>query len=449
MENQKGNKESFKNDNLSKKAFENIHEIKNKINSQKIPTNLLDALEFRYFASGGVYRAANETRIAKEMIILHGLFGVPKIIPTIYFYGPYPYLLSKSLEKSKPLKEKSIQYLIKNSHVDLENVDATEQKRKWELNQKFKDKCSQKYNDLNEFKPLFSELNNLDGKSLINLSYDIILHRNKPSMYPRVIHVNEDKNSAVLYSIAVLANKRLNYLEKYNKKITKFDKRFTEQSRSCKKIIFEENIQYVQELKNSITNKMLILNALSLYHTVFNMKPTIDDLCYALCSHFSLFDIEINNIEESLEKDFETSMKIKNKEITIKYMLNKKLIFASDFSECGDYVNTDDKIDDVIIYLNEIGYNHVAHEIKKKTYLTSEDKKNIENIVNIMQMKEEIKIRILALLNEIKDEKMIHLKNDIVTLNCSFVENSTLKDGNVVDRRCWSNIINRVRGYSS
>ena len=329
MANQEKHQRTFESNIVSIRAFNKINEIKDKINSNKIPSDLMDAIIFRYFASGAISEPANRTRIAKEMIILNGLYGLPKIIPRIYFYGPYPHLMMESIKDSDKLKEKSIGHYIKNGVLNLDNIDINESKQKWELNQRYKNDYLVKYSDLKEFQPIFSELNHLDLKELINLSYDILFRRRKPSKYPRVIQMNEDKNPIVLNRIAILATNRYNYLNNFNQKIYKINKKTIKQSKICRNIIFENNVKYTQDLKDGITNKMLILNALSLYHTMFKMKPNVDDLCYAICSHYSMFDMEISNIKKRLGKDLHIIKKINDEEITFKELLDNRLISTS------------------------------------------------------------------------------------------------------------------------
>ncbi len=103
---------TFKGHSWSKKAFAEIKEVKDNVNPEKIPSALSDAVVFRYFASGQLhsYDKVNETTLTKQMIILHGLYGVPKIIPTIYFYGPYPYSMRETLEGTEELKESNIRH---------------------------------------------------------------------------------------------------------------------------------------------------------------------------------------------------------------------------------------------------------------------------------------------------------------------------------------------------
>ena len=55
MANQKEDQRTFENSIASIKAFKKINEIKDKINSNKIPSNLMDAIIFRYFGSGAIY----------------------------------------------------------------------------------------------------------------------------------------------------------------------------------------------------------------------------------------------------------------------------------------------------------------------------------------------------------------------------------------------------------
>ena len=58
--------------------------------------------------------------------------------------------------------------------------------------------------------------------------YDIILHRNTLSEYPRAIHINEERESAVLYSIVIMAKRRFDYLQSSHQKIRWFEKSFPE-----------------------------------------------------------------------------------------------------------------------------------------------------------------------------------------------------------------------------
>jgi len=449
MANQKEDQRTFENSIASIKAFKKINEIKDKINSNQIPSDLMDAIIFRYFASGAISEPANRTRIAKEMIILNGLFGLPKIIPRIYFYGPYPHLMMETIKDSDELKEKSIGHYIQNGVANLDNIDMNESKQKWELNQKYKNDNLEKYSDLRDFQPIFSELSHLDIKELINLSYDILFQRKEPSKYPRVIHINEDKNPVVLNSIAVLATNRYNYLNKYNQKIRKFNKKITNQKKICRNIIFENKVKYTQDLKDGITNKMLILNALSLYHIMFKMKPTVDDLCYTICSHYSMFDMEIHIIKNRLGKDLQVLKKIKYGSVTIKDLLDGRLISNSKFSDWGDYVSDDDKLDDAINYLKNIGHYDAALDITKKTTLTSDEKKCIERFEEINQMKDTIREKVVEALIEIKNEKLIKMNNNIITLDCSFIEHDILIDGNIVDEKHWRDIMGRIQKYSS
>ncbi len=218
-------KGTFKRHPLSKRAFEDIKEVRDKINPKKIPSSLSDAIVFRYFASGQCYDKASETTLTKQMIIVYGLYDVPKIIPGIYFYGPYPHSMQETLEtlkKSEKLKETSIRHYLKVEYTDLDDVDAEERRRKWEMNSKYRRDLAEKYSDLSEFEPLFAILKPLVGDALIDLSYDVILHRNKPSEYPRAIHINEEREPAVLYSIAIMAKKRFEYLQRSKQKIRWF-----------------------------------------------------------------------------------------------------------------------------------------------------------------------------------------------------------------------------------
>lgn len=449
MANQKEDQRTFENSIISTKAFKKINEIKDKINSNKIPSDLMDAIIFRYFASGAISEPANRTRITKEMIILNGLFGLPKIIPIIYFYGPYPHLMMETIRESEELKEKSIGHYIQNGVANLGNIDMNEGKQKWELNQKYKNDYLEKYSDLSEFQPIFSELSHLDVKELINLSYDILFQRKEPSKFPRVIHINEDKNPVVLNSIVVLANNRYNYLKKYNQKILKFNKKITEQKKICRNIIFENKVKYTQDLKDGITNKMLILNALSLYHIMFKMKPTVDDLCYTICSHYSLFDIHKHTIEKRLGKDLQILKKIKDGGVTIKDLLDGEFIFKNKFSDWGNYVTDNDKSDDAIKYLKNVGHYDAALDIMKNTTLTNDQKKCIEKFEEINQKKDTIRENVLEALIEIKNEKLIKMKNNNITLDCSFIENDILIDGNIVDEKQWRDIMGSIKKYSS
>lgn len=449
MANQEKHQRTFESNIVSIRAFNKINEIKDKINSNKIPSDLMDAIIFRYFASGAISEPANRTRIAKEMIILNGLYGLPKIIPRIYFYGPYPHLMMESIKDSDKLKEKSIGHYIKNGVLNLDNIDINESKQKWELNQRYKNDYLEKYSDLKEFQPIFSELSHLDLKELINLSYDILFRRRKPSKYPRVIQMNEDKNPIVLNSIAILATNRYNYLNNSNQKIYKINKKTIKQSKICRNIIFENNVKYTQDLKDGITNKMLILNALSLYHTMFKMKPNVDDLCYAICSHYSMFDMEISNIKKRLGKDLHIIKKINDEEITFKELLDNRLISTSKFSDWGVYIRDDDKLDDAINHLINKDYYDVALDIKKKTTLTLEEKKCIERFEEINQIKDTIREKVSVALIEIKNEKLIKMNNNIITLDCSFIENDILVDGNIVDQKHWRDIMVSIQKYSS
>ena len=449
MANRKEYSRTFENTAASVRAFKKINEIKDTINFNKIPSDLMDAIIFRYFASGSISETADRTRIAKEIIILNGLYGLPKIIPRIYFYGPYPHLMMKTINGSDKLTEKSIGHYIKNWTTNLDNIDRNESKQNWELNQRHKNGYLEKYSDLREFQPIFSELSHLDVKELINLSYDILFRRKEPSKYPRVIQINEDKNPVVLNSIAVLATGRYNYLKKYNQKIRKFNKKITEQRKICRNIIFENKVKYTQDLKDGITNKMLILNALSLYHIMFKMKPTVDDLCYTICSHYSMFDMEIHAIENRLGKDLHILKKIKDGGATIKDLLDVRLISKSKFSDWGDYVNDDDKSDDAIDYLKNVGHYDAALDITRNTTLTNDQRKCIKRFEEINQMKDTMREKVLEALIEIKNEKLIKMNNNIITLDCSFIENDILTDGNIVDEKRWRDIVGGIEKYSS
>jgi len=449
MANQKEDQRTFENSIASIKAFKKINEIKDKINSNKIPSNLMDAIIFRFFGSGAIYETADRTRIVKEMIIFNGLYGLPKIIPRIYYYGPYPHLMMETIKDSDKLKEKSIGHYIKNNVANLNNIDMNESKQSWELNQRYKNDYLKKYSDLIEFQPIFSELGHLDLKELTNLSYDILFGRKEPSTYPRVIQINEDKNPVVLNSIAVLATDRYNYLNKYYQTIRKFNKKITEQGKICRNIIFKNNVKYTQDLKDGISNKMLILNALSLYHTIFKMKPTVDDLCYTICSHYSKFDMEIHTIEKRLGKKLHILKKINDGGVTVKYLLDFQLISKSKFSDWGDYVSFNDKADDAINYLKKVGHYDAARDITINTTLTSEENKCIKRFEEINQMKDAIREKVLVALIEIKNEKLIKMNNNIITLDCSFIENDILIDGNIVDEKHWRNIMVSIQKYSS
>jgi len=382
MEIREKEKGTFKSHSLSKKAFAEIKEVKDKVNPEKIPSALSDAVVFRYFASGQCHDEASETTLTKQMIILHGLYGVPKIIPTIYFYGPYPYSMRETLEKSEKLKEISIRHYLKEEYTDLYDIDAEERRRKWYINGRYINEFMEKYRDLSEFAPLFSILKQLVGDALIDLSYDVILHRDNPAEYPRTIHINEEREPAVLYSIAIMAEKRFKYLQDSRRKTKWYGKNFLEQSGSCENIILKKSVPYTQDLKDGITNKMLILNAVSLYHTIFDMKPTVDDLCYALCSHYSKFNMEINGIKKRLNRgrNYDFLKKLDEGSMTVGDIINGGLLSLRDYHDWGPLVDKEAKLKEAIDYLYEVGRVEAASNLAKVANLSPDERKNTRRI---------------------------------------------------------------------
>jgi hypothetical protein len=446
-------KGTFKSHSLSKKAFAEIKEVKDKVNPEKIPSALSDAVVFRYFASGRLksYDKVNETTLTKQMIILHGLYSVPKIIPTIYFYGPYPYSMRETLEESEKLKESNIRHYLKEEYADLNDIDAEERKREWKIDERNRKQLAEKYPDLSEFEPLFAILNQerLVGKSLIDLSYDIVLHRNKPAEYPRTIHINEEREPAVLYSIAIRGKKRFEYLQRSRQKIRWYEKSFPERSGSCEDIILDKRVPYTQDLKDGITNKLLILNALSLYHTIFNMKPTVEDLCHTLCSHYSKFDMETNGLKKRLNRDrgrnYDFLKKLDEGSITVEDVINSGLLSLGDYRDWGVYVDREEKPEEAIGHLREVGRVEIASDLAKLANLSPDEKKTISRIDRLMQKKKEIGNRVLICLTEMKKEKLIEKRGEVVSLKCSFVENEALKDGNVIDEECWNSYTEEIK----
>lgn len=196
MENREENKKSFKRHPLSTRAFWDLKKVSAELDPKKIPSDLSGAIVFRYFASGQLtsYDNASETTLTKQMIILNGLYGVPLIIPRIYFYGPYPHLMRETLERSEKLKETSIRHHLKREYPDLDDIDAEERRRVWCINTNYRKGLTEEYNDLSGPEPLFAILNqerlvgrpliytglegrhheqDVDVKSGISLSYDI------------------------------------------------------------------------------------------------------------------------------------------------------------------------------------------------------------------------------------------------------------------------------------
>jgi hypothetical protein len=125
------------------------------------------------------------------------------------------------------------------------------------------------------------------------------------------------------------------------------------------------------------------------------------------------------------------------------------LISKSKFSDWGDYVSLNDKSDDAINYLKKVGHYDAARDITINTTLTSEEKKCIKRFEEINQMKDAIREKVLVALIEIKNEKLIKMNNNIITLDCSFIENDILIDGNIVDEKHWRNIMVSIQKYSS
>lgn len=452
MEIREKDKGTFKCHFLSKKAFAEIKEVKDNVNPEKIPSALSDAVVFRYFASGQLhsYDEANETTLTKQMIILNGLYGVPEIIPTIYFYGPYPHLMRETLRKSEKLKDMSIRHHVKEEYIDLDDIDAEERMRRWVINPKYMKNLAEKYGDLSEFVPLFAILNQkqLVGTPLVDLSYDIILHRDKQPEYPRTIHINEERESAVLYSIGIMAKKRFEYLQRSKQKIRRYGKSFPERSESCENIILEKRVPYTQDLKDGITNKMLILNALSLYHMVFNMKPTVGDLCYALCSHYFKFDREIEGIKKKLygKRNYKFLKKLDEGSMTVGDIINSGFLPLDDYHDWSPLVDKEAKIEEAIDYLYEVGRVEAANNLAKVTNLSPDEEDNLRRMDMLMQKKKEIKDRVLICLAEMKKEKLIDKKGEVVSLRCSFVENEALKEGSVINGECWNKYIEGIKG---
>jgi len=451
MEIREKDKGTFKCHFLSKKAFAEIKEVKDNVNPEKIPSALSDAVVFRYFASGQCYDEANETTLTKQMIILHGLYGVPEIIPTIYFYGPYPHLMRETLRKSEKLKDMSIRHHVKEEYTDLDDIDAEERMRRWVINPKYMKNLAEKYGDLSEFVPLFAILNQkqLVGTPLIDLSYDIILHRDKQPEYPRTIHINEERESAVLYSIAIMAKRRFGYLQSAHQKIRWFEKSFPEQNRCCDNVILGKSVPYTQDLKDGVTNKMLILNALSLYHTFFNMKPTIEDLCYTLCSHYFKFNREIEKIKKRFKvgRNYNILKKIKEESMTVDDLISRRLLTVRDYTDWGPIIDGSAKLKEAIGYLSKEGRVEVAYNIKKIATLSPDEEDNLRRIDMLMQKKKEIKDRVLICLAEMKKEKLIDKRGEVVSLRCSFVENEALKEGSGINGECWNKYIEGIKGH--
>ena len=122
---------------------------------------------------------------------------------------------------------------------------------------------------------------------------------------------------------------------------------------------------------------------------------------------------------------------------------------TSKFSDWGVYIRDDDKLDDAINHLINKDYYDVALDIKKKTTLTLEEKKCIERFEEINQIKDTIREKVSVALIEIKNEKLIKMNNNIITLDCSFIENDILVDGNIVDQKHWRDIMVSIQKYSS
>lgn len=446
-------KGTFKGHSLSKKAFAEIKEVKDNVNPEKIPSALSDAVVFRYFASGRLksYDKVNETTLTKQMIILHGLYGVPKIIPTIYFYGPYPHSMRETMEGSEKLKESNIRHYLKEEYADLNDIDAEERKREWKIDERNRKQLVEKYPDLSEFEPLFAILNQerLVGKSLIDLSYDIVLHRDKPAEYPRTIHINEEREPVVLYSIAIMAKRRIEYLQRSRQKIRWYEKSFPERSGSCEDIILEKSEPYTQDLKDGITNKMLILNAISLYHTIFNMKPTVDDLCHTLCSHYFKFDREINGIKKRLNRNrgrnYEFLKKLDEGSMTVGDIINSGLLPLGDYRDWGPLVDREAKVKEEIGYLREVGRVEAASDLAKVTSLSPDEVENKGRIYRLIQKKKEIRDSVLICLKGMKKDKLIDKRGEVISVECSFVENDALKDGSVIDGEYWNKYIERIK----
>ncbi len=117
--------------------------------------------------------------------------------------------------------------------------------------------------------------------------------------------------------------------------------------------------------------------------------------------------------------------------------INSGLLTLADYSDWGPYVDREEKLEEALDRLNEVGRVEAASNFAKVATLSPDEKRNIRRIDMLIQKKKVIKDRVLTCLDEMKKERLIDKKGEVVSLKCSFIENEALKDGEVIDGEIW------------
>lgn len=149
--------------------------------------------------------------------------------------------------------------------------------------------------------------------------------------------------------------------------------------------------------------------------------------------------MEIEEIKKGFKvgRNYDILKKIKEESMTVDDLISRRLLIVHDYTDWGPVIDVKAKLKEAIGHLYEEGRVEVAYNIKKIATLSPDEEDNLRRTAMLMQKKREIRDSVLICLTEMKKEKLIDKRGEVVSLKCSFVENEALKDGNVIDGGNW------------
>lgn len=421
MENQVGTISSPRNDSITQRIF-NEMTLKRPSLIGTLP-NLQSDLSLitisPYYIFQREYYKFLKTKLTKLIEMLRYLFGF-EIIDTIHIYGPEPFLLNETIRQH--IHEGNL----KSDTLSLGNSEKLGQLM---IHPNVKKNYDKIFHSLPKFDCLKIWIEDLPNTAfnldpIINLSWDCSMERMKASKYPRIIWLWEYDRPVVLYSIGrnILRHIRNGFSPKQRKK-QKFRTKVPQAVRMCDEKCISIKVSLpIEGLKNTPSNVLIVLNTISLYNNIFNLTPTISDLCYADCSwyHYNYRHLsektgltysEIHSLHNALHRNSLTIDEI------LSYDFVQRNFSHEEEQELRMYCELL-TISEAISHLENIGdplnlsyklrkINNILLEINK-----GESKEIIDYIIKDYE----------EYLYHIQDNDFILIKNNLVYLKCSYVD---------------------------
>ena len=387
----------FEKSPLGERVFREVKAIGKTIRPDSVPESLVETIPIHWTAHKNPKNAVNRLFLTKEMFTLRSLTGRPSSTRLIYYYGPYLREMGaalKELQDQGTIRQASMRQDVSPSTPDIHNVDAHEGRHSFILVSRIKlayfdDELLERHGDIIEI------LESIDPwRQLINVTTSLALDRQSMPTFPRAVCPGEELCDSVLNGVEALARRRVATVGRWRESIQQGDDLleemetgYTSTLRTKFFVKKRERLKFAQDMKDSITNKLLILNAIHIYNHSHGIVPRVDDVAHCLCSHLSLLDNTIRFLKRDFDKkrNFDTCRKLGNESLSIDDAIRAGLIAEDVLSNVGDYLDQKWSMSEAVDHLKREEFFAEAESIRKSSQLDDLEAERLREIESYQQ----------------------------------------------------------------